>query len=62
MGALGCERGVQVSLVGLHAPVTSRLALARGSCCRRRHGRCTPRQDLHAALVVAQYPVTPGIR
>ena len=31
--ALGCERGVLVDLVGLHAPVTSRQAFSRGLSC-----------------------------
>jgi hypothetical protein len=37
--AQGCERGVRVSLVGLHAPVTGRPAFSRGLCWSRHPGR-----------------------
>jgi hypothetical protein len=35
-GHRGCERGVRVSLVSLHAPVTGRPAFSRGLWCFRR--------------------------
>ena len=46
--AQGCERGVRVSLVGLHAPVTGHQAFSRGLWCfhlrRARSGaRCPSR-------------------
>jgi hypothetical protein len=39
VGAQGCERGVQVSLVGLLAPVTSRPAFSR-TCTGAHVGAC----------------------
>ena len=47
--AQGCERGVRVSLVSLHAPVTGRPAFSRGLWCFRR-----PAGAVRGAARVAQ--------